>query len=69
MQAGNGSAFCADRLRAYGHTDPVPVETQLSWLAASTISWFIGGAVGLVSTTFGVYRAVTRLRGWGPSDT
>jgi hypothetical protein len=41
----------------------------LSWPLAATIDWFVGGAVVLVLGVFAIYRALTRISGWGPSDT
>ena len=36
---------------------------------AVVLDWLIGGAVGLVVLTTGIYRAVTQLFDQGPRDT
>jgi len=39
-------------------------------IASSTgLDWMVCGCVGLVLTSVGTYRTVTRRFGWGPSDT
>jgi hypothetical protein len=35
----------------------------------SLIDWLIGGSATFVAFTFSTYRIVTRVSGWGPSDT
>jgi len=46
------------------------VTNFIGVLASSTgLDWMICGCVGMVATTVGTYRMLTRRFGWGPSDT
>jgi hypothetical protein len=43
--------------------------STLVLVLSSGLRWMIFGCVGLAITSLSTYRMLTRLFGWGPSDT